>query len=243
MSEKEEEQKNQEDFKAQWDKQKQETQQAEANYQKAVEEKQVISAENATLSVQLENIQRYMEELEAKVKAQEDAKTDPDFDPDKVDPNVIKELQRARTAEKELMAKVKELEGKASTYEQTEKQRAAKAAEDRAVNKICTSLDEEFGPQFRNDAIALAKKLVKDGKEQPIEDGIDGTILMRKCYKQLSEKAKSKGEDDVPTDTGAGGLTPDKTVVKGDTQDVLADMRQNKGWLQEPLGPGEPDIF
>lgn len=236
------EQKNQEDFKAEWDKQKQETQQAEANYQKAEAEKQTVVAENAAIAEQLEANQLRMAELEAQVKAQKDAKTDPDFDPDLVDKNVIRELTQARADRKELLEKVANLEGKATAYEQTEQKREAKTAEDAAVNKICGKLDEEFGPQFRNDAIALATKLVKEGKEKPVADGIDATHLMRKCYTQLSKEANSDKSE--RTDTGDGGtVIPPVPGKAGTTEEVLADMRQNKSWLSEPLGTGEPDIF
>ena len=242
MSENKEEQKTQEDFKEQWDKQKQETQQAEANYQKAVEEKQAVVAENAAIAEQLEANQSKVNELQAKVDAQKDAKTDPDFDPDMVDKNVIKELLQARADRKELQKELKQLKGMAETYEQKEQKREAKTVEDIAVNKMCGVLDEEFGAQFRNDAIALATKLVKEGKEQPVSDGIDAVHLMRKCYKQLSEATKA--EKSVPTDTGGGGTvipgTPGKT---GTTAEVLADMKENKEWLTGPLGTGEPDIF
>jgi len=239
-----EEQKTQDDFKEQWDKQKQETQQAEANYQKAVEEKQAVVAEKTAISEQLEANQLKLVELQEKAKAAEDAKKDTDFDPDLVDGNVIKELTQARADRKMLLEEVEKLKGKASTYEQTEQQRANKVAEDLAVKKMCDAIeaDSNYGPQFRNDAIALATKLVKDGKEKPVVDGIDGMILMKKCYKQLSEKAKP--DESVRTDTGDGGtVTPATTGKTGDVAEVLTDMRENKSWLTESIGTGEPDIF
>jgi hypothetical protein len=244
MSEKEDEQKTQDEIKAGWDKEKQKVEQAEANYRKALEEKETLAAENTAISEQLQANQLQIAELQEKVKAQAEAKKETDFDPDLVDGNVIKELQQARADRKALLKKVEHLEGKAATYEQTEQQRANQRAEDMAIKKMCEAIESEgeYGPQMRNDAISLAHKLVKQGKEEKPTDGIDGMILMKKCYRQLSEKAEP--DESVRTDTGDGGLvTSGKNVKIGTTQEVLADMKENKSWLEEPVGTGEPDIF
>lgn len=211
-----------EKVKADWDTEKQKAQQEHANYVKATEEKAAIAEE---LQAQLSKVA----ELEKQQKA--DTKDYPDLDPDLVDRNVIKSITQMKTELEAEKAKVAALEGKAQGYEKTEQQKAATEYKDRLIEKIHKPLDEEFGAQHRNAARELADELVGTQKEKEPQDAIEAMVLMRKCYKQVSEKKESK--ETVRTDTGKGGTAAPTSERKvGTTQEVLADMKKDGSWKE-----------
>jgi hypothetical protein len=232
-----------------WDEVQQKIQQAEANAKKAKEEaeaaaadKEAIAAENAAYADQLEATQSKIEELKSQLKANEEKKEELQLDPDQTEPNVIKAITQLTATNKALQKELGEVKSYAEQHKQKEQQREAKSQEDAIVSQMCDHLDGKFDPKFRNDAIAMAKNLVKNGKEKAVTNGVEAMILMEKCYTQLSDKSKPK--DSVNTDTGDGGITtPSGAPKQGTTQEVLADMRKDKSWLDEPLGTVEPDIF
>lgn len=212
--------------KDEWDKSRQELEQVQANYEKA-------TAENAAITEQLESKQLEIDSLNESIKAKEEQKSDIELDPDMVDKNVIKSITQMKSELKSAKDELKDLKSYAAEHKQVEQQRAEKVAEDDAVRRMCEAIEEDYDPQHRNEAIALAKKLVKDGKEPPVSDGIDGMKLMRKCYKQLSEKAKP---EDVPTDKGGGGgPSPPSTRKEGTEEEVLADMKKDQSWRDDPV--------
>lgn len=237
MSEDKKEQEGEKVDKAEWDKTRQEAEQYKANYEKEKQQREAIEVENATIASRLEETQLQIEELKSQIAAKEDGKSDIELDPDLVDKNVIKSITQLKSQLKSANDELRGLKSYAEKHRQAEEKREAKTREDKIVNKMCDSLDAKFSPKYRNDAISLAKKLVKEGKEKPVEDGVDAMILMEKCYKQLSETEKPK--ENVPTDTGDGGVTPPASSRKqGTVEEVLADMKQNKEWLDAPLGEG-----
>jgi len=243
MSDEKKEQEGEKVDKAEWDKARQEVEQVKANYEKEKQQREAIETENATIATQLEETQLQIEELKNQIAVKEEGKSDIELDPDLVDKNVIKSITQMKSQLKAANDELKELKSYAEKHKQAEEQREAKTREDRIVNKMCDALDGKFNPKYRNDAIALAKRLVEERKEKPVQDGVDAMILMEKCYKQLSEAEKPK--DEVPTDTGDGGITPPASSRKpGTVEEVLADMKENKEWLEAPLGEGglEPMI-
>lgn len=213
-----------EKVKAEWDKDKQQAQQEHANYVKATEEKTAIAEE---LQAQLSKVA----ELEGQLATKTQTTDYPDLDPDLIDKNVIKSITQMKTDLKAEKEKVAALEGKAEKYEQTEQQKVVEENRQKMIEKIHKPLDDEFGAKHRNAARELADELVNASKEKEPQDAIEAMILMRKCYKQVSEKKESK--ESVRTDDGKGGITASADTRKaGTTEEVLADMKKDKSWLE-----------
>ena len=213
-----------EKVKAEWDAEKQKASQEHANYVKATEEKAAIAEE---LQSQLSKVSELENQLNAKTQT-----TDyPDLDPDLVDKNVIKSITQMKTDLKAATDELTTLKGKATQYEKTEQQRTVDENRRRMIEKIHKPLDDEFGAKHRIAARKLADELVNTGKEQEPVDVIDAMYLMRKCYTQVSAKKETK--ETVRTDTGKGGTgSPESAKKAGTTQDVLADMKKDKYWME-----------
>ena len=217
-----------EDFKSKWDTEKQRVEQAEANYKKAIAEKEAV-AEQFTLQ------QQKITELTEQIAAKKEDTPYPEIDPDLTDRNVIKSIQQMRAELKTAKEELGELKAVATTYKATEEQRQAQAYQDRLIEKMCKPLDEEYGAKHRNSAKALADKLVNEGREKKPEDAIDAMYLMRKCYQTVSKKPAEK-DDSVRTDSGSGGVSPPSgPKVAGTNQEIFADMRKDLSWRDEPI--------
>ena len=225
VEEKPEEQK--EDFESKWDTERQEKEQAKANYAKVVAEKEVVSE-------QLTSQQATIAELEKQITAKKEDSPYPEIDSDLVDGNVIKSIQQMRAELKEAKQELGKLQGVAKTYQTKEEQRDAKAYQDLLIEKMCKPLDEEFGVKHRNAAKALADKLVDEGKEPKPADAIDAMLLMRKCYGTVSKSTDKK--EPVRTDDGSGGMNVSSGKRKAGTNDeIFAEMRQDASWKEDPI--------
>lgn len=160
------------------------------------------------------------------------------MEPEKLDPETteVPELARsheqlvARTALVE--ARLQRAEGHIDQQLHERQIMAQGVAHQQTVGEIYTACDEEFGAQFRNDAIKRADQLVADGAVDKPVTPVQGVKLMRQCYADVAAQAKPKDEPKkktVPTDTGLRGLSvtdlEDSEEFKTGTLDeVAADM-------------------
>lgn len=216
------------DFKSEWDTARQEKEQAEANYTKAV-------AENEAISEELVSSQTKIAELEEQITAKKDEPSYPDLDDTLTDGNVIKSITQMRAELKEAKQERDELKTYAETHKASEEQRQAQVYEDKLIEKIHKPLDKEFGVKYHNQARALADKLIEEGKEKKPADAIDAMNLMRKCYIEASKEPDKKG-DSVRTDSGGGGITsPSGQKKAGTNVEIFADLRSDSSWKDEPI--------
>lgn len=216
-----------EDFESKWDTARQEKEQAEANYTKAV-------AENEAVTEQLTSQQTKIAELEQQITAKKEDTPYPDIDPDLTDKNVIKSITQMKAELKTAHDELGVLKKYAEAHRTSEEQRQAQVYQDMLIEKMCRPLDEEFGVKHRNTAKALADKLVEEGREKKPADAIDASILMRKCYIEVSKEPDKT--DPVRTDSGGGGVPPPPGKKKaGTNEEVFADMKQDTSWRNEPI--------
>lgn len=207
-------------------KDKQQADQYEATIRQKTEEVAKAQADKNAVAEELATQAMKVAELEEQLSAK--TTEYPELDSDLVDKNVIKTITQLKSDLKAEKERTTALEGKATQYEKTEQQRAANTHRNALIEKICKPLDEKFGGKYRNPAQELANKLIKDGKETEPQDAIDAYFLMEKCYTQLEKKPS-----DTVTDDGKGGTaTPLADRKTGTTEDVLADMKKNKSWLE-----------
>lgn len=229
MSEEKPEEKEQVE-KVEWDKERQRADEEHANYEKAEDARIKAIAENEALAEQYSANQARLAELEAQVTAQNDRKDETELDPDLVDKNVIKEIVNLKNTVKTLAKAKDEQAAKIAGYEKKEQAKEADVRLEQTINKVCTPLDEQFSPKFRNPARKLAEKLVKSGAEEAPQDAFDAYLLMEKCYNKVSEKEKPEGDE---TDDGKGGApSPPQARKEGTPEEVLADMIKDKSWKE-----------
>jgi hypothetical protein len=75
---------------------------------------------------------------------------------------------------------------------------------------------------------------VENGTEKRPEDAIDAVYLLRKCYIEVSKAKEAK--EKVRTDDGTGGMTaPTGTRKTGTNDEIFADMKKDRSWLEEPI--------
>ncbi len=214
-----------------WDKVQQTLDQEKSNRVKA-------TVERDAMAEQLSTSQTKIEALEAKITSIAEAKelnVVDLLDSDLVDPSTIKAVTKLSDELRAARDQVTEL----SQFKTSTEQRFAKADVDNrrkaATDKILTKCDNRYGAKYRNDAFKLANELVKSGNENQPQNEWDGLELMEKCYEQVKTEADKTQEDPktLVTDTGGGGVPFDDTKVKtGSHEDVLADMKKNKGSWQ-----------
>lgn len=224
-----------------WDEHKQKLDQAESVANKARLEAQ----ENAE---QLEQAQGQLAEMQEKLKANQqkvqDKKDDlAEMDSQYVDKGVIANIHRLEESNRKLEERCKKYEEKISTIENGEQQRQDTLAVEKMKQEILSDCDKEFGSKYRNDAYKLADSLVDSGKEKQPKTQYAGYRLMRKCYTQVKDEAEAKEKAEkekanpTPTDSGSGGISHTSASKRksGTMKEVLADMKKDKSWLDEPL--------
>ena len=158
------------------------------------------------------------------------------LDSDLVDPSTIKFATQIQDELKEAKRQVAEL----SQFKTSTEQRFAQVDVDNrkkaAIDKILAKCDKRYGAKYRNDAFKLADEMVKSGTKNQPQNEWDGLELMEECYEQVKTEA-DKTQDDpktLVTDTGGGGVSFDDTKIQtGSHEDVLANMKKNKGSWQK----------
>jgi len=217
------------DEKEGWDKAKQELDQYKANVDKLTDQKgelqeqvselqTVIEQERETTAEKLAGIEKQLAE-----KAKEEKVDDIDnLDPDFVDANVIKVLKSLKAQQKDLEGQLAEKDQDIAKLQKAKEEYEAdrvKAQEDARRSDLkevmLSDLDKEFGAKFRNDAVALANKKVKDSGKAPEGDFFIYKFI-RDCYKEIAENAPKEApkKEPVSVDSGASGVTFKEGEIK-----------------------------
>jgi|GEM_PF-1123608 uncharacterized protein YhaN len=215
---------------------KQQADQERANARRARAALDEAQTENEQLAERLETTQAELAQMRTQLQEQLTAtefKQLADLDPDSTDvPDLVKAFQaltpKVRKLEEEnakMAAFIAEQRTRAQTTAQTE-------ARQQREEELYGACDEEFGAQFRNEAIKLADSWVEDHQVDPPKTWVQGYRLMRKAYAEAAGKHKpgaAPAKKHVPTDTGLRGLSvteiEDSDEFKPGTLDeVRADM-------------------
>lgn len=213
-----------------WDKQRQEVDQANANFRKAQAEAEAAVAEKEAISEQLGQVTSEVGELKAAAKEKE-AELE-SLDPLSVDPGVIKNLETLRSELSETRKQLSTLQQKAVQYEAQETARQQVETKKSREEAILGACDEKYGAKYRNAALKLAAEKVEKSGKAPGSNTRDPYIVttqvytfMDSCYAEVA-KVKEEPKKEVPVDTGAGGVIfQDGDVKSGTLQDVLKQMR------------------
>lgn len=221
-----------EDKKPEWDKERQRADQAEANLNKVNAK---LAESDVTAQQTAGEIKTLKEEIE-QINAAKNLNLSK-IDPDKADtPELAAEQAKLIQAVEEQAKEIASLKQSAvdikGSLEKTERGKL----QDAKIEKILKPLDEEFGPQFRNEAKRLAEKEITDRGFSP-EDSLECHQILRKRYVQL-KKEEEDGKKKEPTigDDGHGSIsTPGEGIVEGRLSDVMAQVRK-KGGLSFLLG-------
>jgi len=254
----EQEQKTEEETKKEekqdWDKERQRIEQAEANVRKLTDERDGLNTQLSSVTEDLASAKEQQTETtdrlakleeQIKEKAEQTEGDDIDnLDPDLNDPKLIKAVQGLRVKqlalEKQLSEKDKsidDLQKARDALETNQKKQDEESDQAQRREKILTGLDGEFGEKFRNDAIKLANKKVKEEGESPRGE-LDTYLLIRKCYEEVAKKAPgdTTTKETVPVDTGLGGVTFKEGDVKdGYNEDVLPGIAKSiRGGIKLP---------
>jgi len=229
-----------------WDKTKQELDQYKASVEKLSDEKSELQEQVAGLEAAIEQERQEtaskLASIEQKLteKAKEEKIDDiENIDPDLVDANVIKVL-KALKAEKELVQgelaehkeALKTLHEAKEQYEADRQKSQEDARREHLKEAMLSKLDKKYGSKFRNDAVALANKKVKQSGEAP-EGDFNIYCFIEQCYEELAGKtpAETPKKEKVAVDSGQSGVTFKQGEIKeGPLEDVLKDvMAKYKG--------------
>jgi len=238
------------DEKEHWDKAKQELDQYKANVERLSEQKTELQEQigdlQTTIEAEREETADKLASIEKQLakKTKEEKVDDIDnIDPDLVDANVIKVLKNLKVQQESLekqlaekdqdIAKLKEVKEK---YEADRKKATEDAQRDTLREAMLSDLDKEFGAKFRNEAIELANKKVKESDGKAPEGDFFIYKFIRNCYKEVAEKAP-KGTSEkktVSVDSGASGVTFKEGEIKEGSIDevfpVIAAKYKGKGF-------------
>jgi hypothetical protein len=190
-----------------FDKTRQRADQATANATKATE--RATTAETALEASQQESASLKEQLATAKEKAAEAGIENVELNPDDHEDSEKPIVRAVLNLQKQIKAKSDEIAGlkeKAANFEQNKATEAAKLARDVTYSELLGDLDDEYGADCRNDAVAEFQKLAKDGKVP--KDAVKATRIMEKCYKDVKAKTKTtpkKEKTSINLDSGSGG--------------------------------------
>lgn len=219
-----------------WDKARQELDQYKDSVDKLSEQKSELQEQVGELQTTIEQERQETADKLANIEQQltekaKEGKIDDieNIDPDLVDANVLKALKNLKAQQQSLEKQIAEkdvdigkLQEAKEKYEADREKSEEDARKSGLKERILSELDGEFGSKFRNDAVALANKKVKETGKPPEPEFIYKFI--RDCYKEISEKAPTETpeKDIVPVDSGASGVTFKEGEIKeGSIEDVL----------------------
>jgi len=171
------------------------------------------------------------------------------LDPNTTDvPDAVKALQKLTAKVQEQQGLITKLQEHIDSQQKTDRERQLTQARSAIEEEIYATCDEEFGAQFRNEAIKMADDLVDDGEAAQPKTQMQGYTLMRRCYAEVAKKhAKPapKTKETVPTDSGLRGLNhteigDSEEFKPGSLDQVKADIakRMKTGkWKKAFAGP------
>lgn len=149
-----------------------------------------------------------------------------DMDSEYADAGVISNIKQLAADNQAQAKRLAYFEQKNAKEEQSQQRESLLECQKK---EVLTSCDEEFGAEFRDEACNLALNLVKTGKKKQPANQYEGAILMQDCYKQVKAEAKEKVKVEKNKVSGSG-----KTTRKpGTMQEVLADMKKDKSWMND----------
>ena len=194
----------------------------------------------ATIQSERDTMKSDLAELKGQLKGlQKEANEKPTLDPNESEfsdlVNAVNSLQASLNERDSEIAGLRETLDSIN-LERTHKQ--AQTAQEKMIEGILSFCDEEYGPEYRNDADALAVKWVDAGQVKAPKTEMDGLKLMRKAYKAVKAKAEKRTKTAKPsmtTDTGesAGEYRP--TRKGGSLNAVLSYMKKDKSWMKAPV--------
>jgi hypothetical protein len=108
------------------------------------------------------------------------------------------------------------------------KRRALSPESRRTIEEIYSACDEEFGGQFRNEAIARADELIGNYEVDRPKTAVQGLRLMRKVYAEVAAKHRPKEEPRpaarTPRELSVTALEDSEEFKPGPLDQVKADM-------------------
>jgi len=220
---------------AEYEKTQQQLDQERANRKRIQSAYDQAQAEKEQLVEQVNSLQGQLGELQAQLKQALTKKEFQDLatlDPDTTDvPSLVQKFQA-------MTAKVAALEDRSAKAEAALAQRSRKEQEDAQANahrameeEVYSMLDEEYGAQFRNEAIKLSDQWIDDHEVDQPTTLPQGIKLLRKAYAEVARKhAKpAPAREKVSTDNGLRGLShaellDEEEFKPGTNEQVKADM-------------------
>jgi DNA repair exonuclease SbcCD ATPase subunit len=242
-----------EEQKQEWDKERQRADQAEANLRKVSAEKAELSDQVANLTdeiastaAQSSSLETKLEQLKSEI---EDKKDQIQLDPDIHDPSLIKkiaQMEERYEADRSILndqkKQIESLEEVKAQYEADRAENDRVSEQKKREEAILSTLDDEFAPKYRNDAMKLAQEEVTKLGEAPKGEWAIGNLL-RKHYKHLWDADTKKGEKEetVQTDTGTGGVVfKEGDIKEGSFEEVKKQLAKKYKKLGRPFST--PDI-
>lgn len=189
-----------------WDKERQQRDQAEANRQRAT-----LRQENETLRGQVTTLQAQIADLSNTKKASEKVESElPELPEDASTEELAKAVRAATRTIKGLHAKLAGLETTTTRHEQeTKAERESRLAEERrneTLNKVCGRLEKKHGAGLRNRAIAMMEALIDQGNVPA--DPADAALMLDECFAEAKKERDKKSKEEPRTDIGGGGPRP-----------------------------------
>jgi len=185
-----------------WDKDRQEIDQAQANYRKAASE---LSATKTELDSQAGLVKTLQDKLDAYVKANE-VNID-ELDEELVDPAIKGVLKSMQMKLDSANARAESLEQSRDRITKSLEAQAQEADKQRNRAEIVADIEQEFPAKHRNEAIRLANEYCTKRGSAPA-DRYEAAKILRGFYKQLADAETknspkpSKKTETVATDTG-----------------------------------------
>lgn len=185
-------------------------------------------------------LEKELESLKV-VKDREQDKLD-EMDPDIVDQKVIKNIELLQKRMDAKDAKITELMGKASQYEQERADAQATTRQSEARENVLTSVESSLkrhgidSPgQYRNEALKLADEKVDTGEVKQPTESLEAIGLMEECYLEVKIKHEEKAKT-VSVDGGKSGAAPGTKVESrktGTLDEIYTDMLSDKSWKSD----------
>lgn len=129
---------------------------------------------------------------------------------------------------KALQDQIKRLEDRLADLREDGELAVAQRDRNEAFDRHLAALDRQYGPQFRDPALAKAREYFEergyDADHPPSPEAEDLAVKM--AYQELAAEAgkRPKPKPGIRPDTGQGGGAPAARPAMGTRQEVLADM-------------------
>jgi len=167
----------------------------------------------------------------AEAKATEAGIEDVKLDPEDYDGSDLKLMRAIQSVKQQIESKDKRIAGlekKAQTFEQNAITNAAKTESQSQYDELLKGMDEDYGPDCRNEALEKFNELRAAGKVNTNRPSL-ATRTLEKCYQEVKtakDKAdpgrKKKKVDLDMGDGGGSGVNLGKTEIKEGSLDDVA---------------------